>query len=132
MEQSKHSPTPWKARTYRNESKGIWIDCWAFADHGKGRCLGGTIGEIYDAPSAEADAAYIVRAVNAHAALVEALRKAAERIEAATGVLRAIPRPSASEFAGAYALSASIHDTAVMLAAYAREARAALALAGEG
>lgn len=43
-----HTPGPWSIRDYKNKTSGVWIDCNAFANKGKGRCLGGTVCDVYD------------------------------------------------------------------------------------
>jgi hypothetical protein len=63
---AKHTPTPWKA-THIGEGeyrKEIVIDV--------ATC--GQIAEVLDAGNGQANAAYIVRAVNSHADLLEALK----------------------------------------------------------
>lgn len=44
---SEHTPGPWKARDYKNSEGGIWVDCDAFANKGKGKCLGGTLATVH-------------------------------------------------------------------------------------
>lgn len=45
---TQHTPGPWKPREYKTKNGGIWIDCNAFANNGKGRMLGGTVCEVLD------------------------------------------------------------------------------------
>lgn len=42
-----HTPGPWKARDYVNHEGNTWIDCYAFANNGKGKCLGGTLATVH-------------------------------------------------------------------------------------
>ena len=45
-ETAKHTPGPWEARDYKTREGDIWVDCNAFANKGRGRCLGGTVATI--------------------------------------------------------------------------------------
>lgn len=75
MEQSKHTPTPWAVGNNGTAARGHAI-CADSRVIGEVYGTGYPIGKGWS-PSSAADAALIVRAVNAHAALVEALRQAA-------------------------------------------------------
>lgn len=73
MSKTKRTPGPWKARDYANNEGGVWIDCDAYANKGKGRCLGGTICNVYklgDPTMQAANAALIAAAPD----LLEALQ----------------------------------------------------------
>lgn len=60
------TPGPWRPREYQNNAGDIWIDCWAFANRGRGRALGGTVATVHaygaGKRSVEANAAFIAEA----------------------------------------------------------------------
>lgn len=74
---AKPTPGPWRARSYKNSEGGIWIDCEAFANRGKGRCLGGTLATAHASGcgkgSLEANAALIASAPDLLEAVLVAL-----------------------------------------------------------
>jgi hypothetical protein len=78
MAETKHTPTPWAAV----EAEGIWIERAGRADDDNVIC--DLVGRVYDRKKQtnlltdedRANAAFIVRAVNAHDAMLAALKKA--------------------------------------------------------
>lgn len=77
--QAKHTPGPWKARSYRSNEGSIWIDCDAYSKSGK-TSLGGTLATAHatgtgsDDPAVqEANARLIAAAPDLLAALKDQL-----------------------------------------------------------
>lgn len=67
MTQAKHTPTPWINHQITNNGRSQNVIC--YGDNPIAKCMGGFV------DSAEANAAFIVKAVNSHEALVEAILK---------------------------------------------------------
>jgi len=83
MTNTKHTPTPWESEVVYNNGEGTYsITSWdATTSSSREICQltradDKRNGLDYDAEVEEANSAYIVRAVNAHEALVEALEDA--------------------------------------------------------
>jgi hypothetical protein len=74
MGMQRHTPTPWEVRTnYRAAHRGdIWSACKGFPS----RPVASTVGQE-NADERAANAAFIVKAVNAHEQLVKALQQIA-------------------------------------------------------
>ena len=75
---AKHTTGPWKARSYVNHSGDVWVDCYAFANKGKGNALAGTIATVHASGkgkegSVEANAQLIASAPEMYEALSEIL-----------------------------------------------------------
>lgn len=71
-----YTPGPWKARDYRNSNGDIWIDCNAFANKGKGKCLGGTLATAHSSGTGKGNVEANAKLLAAAPDLLEALQKA--------------------------------------------------------
>lgn len=79
MEYHKHTPTPWG---FTGEPNGYTIWQTARGCQSHPQAIARVVGGRVKVDEEEANASYIVRAVNSHAALVEALRQTQSDLDA--------------------------------------------------
>jgi hypothetical protein len=70
-----YTPGPWKARNYPKDNGDIWIDCNAFANKGKGRCLGGTLATAHKDGTGKGEVEANAQLIAAAPELLEALKE---------------------------------------------------------
>lgn len=79
MADSKHTPLPWRFAPAGGNMSKNYAQPFAIAQAGEANLIGGCFGDVRGGHDvAEANAAFIVRAVNAHDELVGALREGVE------------------------------------------------------
>lgn len=70
-----HTPGPWKARDYPNKNGDIWIDCDAYANSVKGKCLGGTLATAHATGTGKGNIKENAYLIAAAPELLEALKE---------------------------------------------------------
>lgn len=76
--QATHTPGPWKARNYKTDDGGIWIDCDSWANPKTASCRGGTIATALGSGCGNGSVEANARLIAAAPEMLEALRQAAD------------------------------------------------------